>query len=43
VGADSGPAQVSATFSRPGEYVLRARATDSSASVMRDVKVVVTK
>ena len=40
-GADSGAASVTATFSKPGEYVLRARATDSSASVMRDVKVVV--
>ena len=40
-GADSGTAQVTATFSKPGEYVLRARATDSSASVMRDIKVVV--
>jgi hypothetical protein len=41
-GADSGTAQVTATFSKPGEYVLRARATDSSASVMRDLKVAVT-
>jgi hypothetical protein len=29
-------------FSRPGEYVLRARATDSGATVMKDIKVVVT-
>ena len=41
-GADKEPAAVTATFSKPGDYVLRARATDSSASVMRDVKVVVT-
>ena len=40
-GADKEPAAVTATFSKPGDYVLRARATDSSASVMRDVKVVV--
>jgi hypothetical protein len=40
-GADQGPAEVTATFSRPGEYVLRARATDSSASVMQDIRVVV--
>jgi hypothetical protein len=40
-GADKGPAEVTATFSRPGEYVLRARATDSGATVTKDVKVVV--
>jgi hypothetical protein len=38
-GADKGPAEVTATFSRPGEYVLRARATDSGATVMQDIKV----
>ena len=41
-GADKGPAEVTATFSRPGEYVLRARASDSGATVTKDVKVVVT-
>jgi hypothetical protein len=41
-GADKGPAEVTATFTRPGEYVLRARATDSGATVTKDVKVVVT-
>jgi hypothetical protein len=41
IGADEGKAVVVATFGRPGEYVLRARATDSSASVMQDLKVVV--
>lgn len=40
--ADAGPAVVSASFSRPGEYVLRARVTDSAATTLRDVKVVVT-
>ncbi len=42
VGADKGPAEATATFSTPGEYVLRARATDSGATVMKDIKVVVT-
>ena len=42
VGADKGPAETTATFSRPGEYVLRARATDSGATVIKDIKVVVT-
>ena len=42
VGADKGPAEATATFSMPGEYVLRARATDSGATVTKDVKVVVT-
>lgn len=40
--ADAGQAVVSASFSRPGEYVLRARVTDSAATTLRDVKVVVT-
>jgi len=39
--ADQGQAVVTATFSRPGEYVLRARATDTQASTVRDTKVVV--
>jgi hypothetical protein len=42
VGADQGPAEATVTFSRPGEYVLRARATDSGATVMKDIKGVVT-
>jgi hypothetical protein len=42
VGADKGPAEATATFSKPGEYVLRARATDSGATVTKDLKVVVT-
>jgi hypothetical protein len=40
--ADSGTAAATATFSKPGEYVLRARATDGAATTVRDVKVVVT-
>jgi hypothetical protein len=40
-GADQGVAAVTATFSAPGEYVLRARATDSAATTTQDVKVVV--
>jgi hypothetical protein len=36
-----GRAVVNATFSKPGEYVLRARATDSVATTVRDIKVVV--
>jgi hypothetical protein len=42
VGADNGPAEATATFSKPGEYVLRARATDTGATVTKDIKVVVT-
>jgi hypothetical protein len=42
VGADKGPAEATATFSKPGEYVLRARATDTGATVTKDIKVVVT-
>jgi hypothetical protein len=41
-GADSGSAAVTATFSKPGEYVLRARATDGAATTVQDLKVVVT-
>jgi len=40
-GADEGKAVVTATFTRPGEYVLRARATDGSAYTVQDVKLVV--
>jgi hypothetical protein len=39
--ADEGKAVFSATFTRPGEYVLRARATDTAASTLQDIKVVV--
>lgn len=42
VGADNGPAEATATFSKPGEYVLRARATDTGATVTKDIRVVVT-
>jgi hypothetical protein len=37
--ADGGSAAVTATFSKPGDYVLRARATDGAATVVQDVKV----
>lgn len=36
-----GKALTTATFQKPGEYVLRARATDSVATVTQDVKVTV--
>lgn len=36
-----GEVTVAATFSKPGEYVLRARATDTSLTTIQDVKVVV--
>jgi hypothetical protein len=39
--ADEGQAVVTATFSEPGEYVLRARATDTLASTVKDISVVV--
>jgi hypothetical protein len=39
--ADEGKAVVTATFTMPGEYVLRARATDSAASTVQDIKVAV--
>jgi hypothetical protein len=39
--ADEGKAVFSARFTKPGEYVLRARATDTAASTMQDIKVVV--
>ena len=38
--ADAGSAVVTATFSNPGEYVLRARATDGAATTTQDIKVV---
>ncbi|PYR37344.1 MAG: hypothetical protein DMF89_19445 [Acidobacteria bacterium] len=41
-GADEGKAVVTATFTKPGDYILRARVTDGAASTMRDIKVVVT-
>jgi hypothetical protein len=41
-GADEGQAVFNATFTRPGEYVLRARATDGAATTLQDIKVVVT-
>jgi hypothetical protein len=41
-GADEGKAVVTATFAKPGDYILRARVTDGAASTMRDIKVVVT-
>jgi hypothetical protein len=40
---DSNKAVVTATFTKPGEYVLRARANDSSATTTRDVAVSVTE
>ena len=39
--ADGGTAAVTATFSKAGDYVLRARATDGAATVVQDVKVTV--
>lgn len=39
--ADKGPAVSAASFTRAGEYVLRARATDSQAFSVQDVKVTV--
>jgi hypothetical protein len=38
-----GKAVTSVTFARPGEYVLRARATDGAETVARDVTVVVSE
>ena len=37
--ADDGKVVVTATFSKPGDYVLRARASDPGASTTRDVQV----
>jgi hypothetical protein len=37
-----GQAATTATFSKPGEYVLRAIANDSAATTVQDIKVVVT-
>ena len=39
--ADEGKAVFKMTFKQPGEYVLRARATDTAASTLQDIKVVV--
>jgi hypothetical protein len=39
--ADEGKAVVSARFTKPGEYVLRARVTDGAATTMQDIKIVV--
>jgi hypothetical protein len=39
VGADQGKAASTVTFSKPGDYVLRARATDGAATTLQDVKV----
>lgn len=39
--ADEGKAVASARFTKPGEYVLRARVTDGAAYTLQDVKVVV--
>jgi hypothetical protein len=38
---DTGKVAARATFTKPGEYVLRARANDSAASTTRDVTVTV--
>jgi len=40
-GADEGKATFTAIFSKPGEYVLRARASDTAATAIQDLKVVV--
>jgi len=40
-GADEGKATFTVIFSKPGEYVLRARATDTAASTTQDLKVTV--
>lgn len=39
--ADSGTVTATATFSKPGEYVLRARASDPGAVTVHDVKITV--
>jgi hypothetical protein len=39
--ADEGKAVSNATFTKPGEYVLRARVTDGAAYTLQDIKVVV--
>jgi hypothetical protein len=41
VAVKDGTAVVGATFKTPGEYVLRARASDGSATTQQDIKVVV--
>lgn len=40
-GADSGQVATTARFSKPGEYVLRARASDPGASTVRDIQITV--
>lgn len=40
-GADEGKAVFRATFAKPGEYVLRARATDGAATTVQDARIVV--
>jgi hypothetical protein len=40
-GADGGQAVVTATFTKPGDYVLRARVTDGAATTTRDIRVAV--
>jgi len=39
---DDGKAVFKATFTKPGEYVLRARATDGAATTLQDFKVTIT-
>ena len=41
-GADKGKAEFSATFTKPGDYVLRARVTDGAATTTQDVSISVT-
>ena len=41
VGADEGKAVVSARFTKPGDYVLRARVTDTAATTLQDIKITV--
>lgn len=40
-GADEGKAVFNVSFAKPGEYVLRARATDGAATTLQDIKVTV--
>jgi len=43
IAVKDGEAVVAATFTTPGEYVLRARATDTALTTIQDVKVIVAK
>jgi hypothetical protein len=43
IAVKDGTAVVSATFKAPGEYLLRARASDGQAYMNQDLKVVVTE